>query len=59
MGCTGCDATDQILYRANEKGVKGIWKCESCLGKEPPADVKQICEDIQSAIHEIGDGSYG
>lgn len=51
LGCDECGRQDQPLYRANAKGIPGIFKCKGCLGEENiEPELVELCEDL----HDIG-----
>ena len=52
MKCEWCGLRPQdgvSLYRVNEKGVPGIWRCEKDLDRKPPEDVVEIVAILESA----------
>ena len=36
------------VFRVNEKGVPGIWRCEKDLDRKPPDDVAEIVAILES-----------
>ena len=45
MECEVChkSASEGVdLYRVNEKGISGLWRCLAHMEKDPPADVRRI-----------------
>jgi ribosomal protein L37AE/L43A len=47
--CDSCGLFSNVLHRANEKGVAGIWWCEHCMaleGKLVDPEVKEITDII-------------
>lgn len=52
MKCEWCGKGLQdgvSLFRVNEKGVPGIWRCEADLDRRPDEQVAQIVAAIESA----------
>lgn len=55
MKCAKCGACT-VLYRGNEKGVKGVWYCLGCLPKEKRSEyVDTGLPAIIKTIQSIGD----
>jgi hypothetical protein len=40
-GCSDCGRTDKALFRTNEKGVPGIFKCRPCIDGQPRISLGQ------------------
>lgn len=57
MQCEVCKRTPQMdacsLYRVNEKGVKGIWRCFRCL---TPEQKKNLDPEILRIEHILSQG---
>ncbi len=56
MECEVChkhasDGTD--LYRVNEKGVPGRWRCLEHMETDPPEDVRRVVEFLSLKEHEM------
>lgn len=52
MKCEWCGKGPQdgvSLYRINEKGVPGIWRCEADLDRRPDEDVAELVGIIEAA----------
>lgn len=49
MRCEWCKRTpvEVTLYRINEKGVPGIWRCQECGGKTETPIVKKIVKILE------------
>ena len=51
MKCEWCGLVPQdgtTVFRVNEKGVPGIWRCEKDLDRKPPDDVAEIVAILES-----------
>ena len=51
MKCEWCGkgpADGTSIFRVNEKGVDGIWRCEADLDRKPPDDVYELVSIIES-----------
>lgn len=53
--CDDCGVSVQRypLYRTNEKGVPGIFKCELCMSKPPDAETKSLCDVIARPMNTL------
>ena len=53
MACEVCEATmwDGPLFRVNEKGVLGVWRCERHLRPQDAPD-----EDVYNIVKTINPG---
>lgn len=41
-----------VLHRVNEKGVNGIWRCDTCLTPEQRASRDPVVDDIVKIIEQ-------
>ena len=51
MKCEWCGLGPQdgtTVFRVNEKGVPGIWRCEKDLDHKPPDDVVEVVAILES-----------
>lgn len=48
LKCAGCLKTDVPLFRVNEKGRPGVWKCSRCCERPIDPTVKEIVD----LVHE-------
>jgi len=51
MKCEWCGLGPQdgvTVFRINEKGVAGIWRCEKDLDRKPDEDVAEIVAILES-----------
>lgn len=58
MKCDKCNTSvmKRPLKRVNEKGVSGIWWCETCIQENEPELYKNLKEDeasLESDLKEI------
>ena len=52
MKCEWCGkgpADGTSVFRINEKGIPGIWRCEADLDRKPDEDVYELVSIIESA----------
>ncbi|HRU10625.1 MAG TPA: hypothetical protein P5144_14720 [Thermoanaerobaculia bacterium] len=46
LWCASCLRADVPLFRANEKGAPGIWKCGRCCDRPIDPAVKEIVDVV-------------
>ncbi len=59
--CNGGGPEGPTLFRMNEKGVDGIWRCRGCMTVEQDAaldpELVEIVEIIERGREEDGNGN--
>lgn len=52
LACEVCGVSGSVaaMHRANPKGEKGRWRCESCLGRPVDPAVLRVTDAVQLGV---------